>query len=53
MDLDNYGMIEIKEFLEENNSEDGCVKYHDIYIRAKLKKEKLFIYLQNDEKTKY
>jgi len=36
-DEDDFDSILINEYLEEHNSEDGCVKYHDIYIRAKLK----------------
>jgi hypothetical protein len=47
-DLDN---LEITEYLEQHNSEDGCVKYHDIYIRATMGKEKLFILLQPDKKS--
>ena len=44
-DEDDFDSILINEYLEEHNSEDGCVKYHDIYIRAKLKDQKLFILL--------
>jgi hypothetical protein len=25
---------EAKQFIQDNNSVDGCVRYHDIYVRA-------------------
>ena len=39
---------EVQEFLEEKNSADGCVKYHDVYVRAVGHNDENFrIYLTN------
>ena len=42
---------EVKQFIYDQNSLDGCVKYHDIYVRAVPVDEnlKLFIFMKNYE----
>ena len=40
---------EVKQFIQDNNSQDGCARYHDIYVRAisTNPEHKLFIFIKN------
>jgi len=40
---------EVKQLIQDNNSIDGCARYHDIHVRAISNKpdQKLFIFMKN------
>ena len=47
--------LELETLIFDKNSNDGCVKYHDIFVRAisKHDNEQLYILIKYDEKNQY